>query len=500
MRKMYIYLLVITAVTCFFTWLYLKWLSVKSYWAVRGVPYLPPNPVLGSLDFLQRYNPGLWLRQLYKLNSPYVGIWFLWRPGLVVNSPDIARRILVKDFANFRNKYLSSGDSDPVGGLNLFTVNDPIWSFLRQRLSSVFTAAKLRVLQDYITLKAKELAQRIRNDRHNPIELKVMYVDFATDVIGTSAFGVPSDATLTGKGPMRSITYDFGKFGLMRGLTWCSIFFFPDLVDYLRLTFFPRKSQAFMKKMFRIMVKSREENAETRESKDLLDALIKLKKDKIDNNEEVSEDLLLAQAAIFLLGGFETSGSVLSWLTYEMTFNPDLQDKLYEELKEAKERIGDKDFDSQLLTELTYLNCCIKEGLRKYSSMGWLDRIAIADYRIDDKVTVKAGMPVYVNSIGMHYDPEYFPDPEKFDPDRFLPENEKDIKQYTYMPFGEGPRLCIGSRFAQTTLRHALSSVFLNFKLYPVAGKPKPIDVKIDNRSVLYLPGEPLYVRFEPRE
>lgn len=76
--------------------------------------------------------------------------------------------------------------------------------------------------------------------------------------------------------------------------------------------------------------------------------------------------------------------------------------------------------------------------------MGWLDRIAIADYEIDDKLTVKAGTPVYVNSTGMHYDPEYFPDPMKFDPDRFLPENEKNIKQYTYMPFGEGPRFCIG--------------------------------------------------------
>lgn len=64
-----------------------------------------------------------WLRKLYQLKSPYVGIWFFWRPGLVVNSPEIARRILVKDHANFRNRYLSSGKSDPIGGLNIFTVN-----------------------------------------------------------------------------------------------------------------------------------------------------------------------------------------------------------------------------------------------------------------------------------------------------------------------------------------------------------------------------------------
>lgn len=61
-----------------------------------------------------------------------------------------------------------------------------------------------------------------------------MYVDFTTDVIGTSAFGVESNATLTGKSTMRTITHDFGKFDIMRGISWCSIFFFPDLVDYFR--------------------------------------------------------------------------------------------------------------------------------------------------------------------------------------------------------------------------------------------------------------------------
>ncbi|XP_052742467.1 probable cytochrome P450 6g2 [Bicyclus anynana] len=317
--------ILVSVITCLAAWLYLKWVRVKNYWAERGVPCQPPNPLVGSLTFLQRHNPGIWLRQLYDSSTPYVGIWLLWRPALVVNSPEIARRILVKDFANFRNRYLSSGESDPIGGLNLFTVNDPIWSTMRNRLTAVFTAAKLRVLQDYIGLKAKELAQRIHNDIKNPINLKVMFVDYTTDIIGTSAFGVESNATLTGKGPMRSITYDFGKFGLMRGLSWCSIFFFPQLVDCFRLKFFPKESENYLKDVFRKIVKNREQNATgTNEAKDLLDALIKIKKEKM-GDEVVSEDLLIAQAAIFLFGGFETSGSILAFTTYELAFNPDVQ-------------------------------------------------------------------------------------------------------------------------------------------------------------------------------
>ncbi|XP_023938391.2 cytochrome P450 6k1-like isoform X2 [Bicyclus anynana] len=484
-------------------WLYIKWVRVRSYWAERGVPHQAPVPLLGSLTFLQRENPGVWMRQLYTSNRPYVGIWLLWRPALVVNSPEIARRILVKDFANFRNRYLGSGDSDPVGALNLFSVNDPVWSSMRNRLSVIFTAAKLKMLQDYIGLKARELAQRIRNDIENPINLKSMFVDYTTDVIGTSAFGVESNATLTGEGPMRSITHDFAKFDLMRGLSWCCIFFFPDLVNCFRLKFFPKKSENYLREVFNKIVKHREQHATgIIEVKDLLDALIKVKKEKMENHEAISEDLLIAQAAVFLFAGFETSGSALSLITYELAFKPDIQEKVYRELKEAQERagdVGDKDFDAKTLSELTYLNCCIKEGLRKYSPMGWLDRSAMTDYKIDDNLTVKAGTPVYINITGMHYDPNYFPEPEKFHPDRFLPENERNIKPYTYMPFGEGPRFCIGLRFAQMSLRYALSSILLNFKLHPVPDKPLPDNIKMDNRCLLFLPGEPLMVQFEPR-
>ena len=76
--------------------------------------------------------------------------------------------------------------------------------------------------------------------------------------------------------------------------------------------------------------------------------------------------------------------------------------------------------------------------------MGWLDRIAASDYQIDDTLTIEAGTVVYINSIGIHYDPKYFPEPKKFMPERFLPENANDIYPYSYLPFGDGPRFCIG--------------------------------------------------------
>lgn len=76
--------------------------------------------------------------------------------------------------------------------------------------------------------------------------------------------------------------------------------------------------------------------------------------------------------------------------------------------------------------------------------MGWLDRLALYDYKVNEQLTIPAQTVVYVNAIGMQRDDKYFPEPEKFRPERFLPENAKNIVPYSYLPFGEGPRMCIG--------------------------------------------------------
>ncbi|XP_045450257.1 cytochrome P450 3A19-like isoform X2 [Melitaea cinxia] len=323
-----------------------------------------------------------------------------------------------------------------------------------------------------------------------------MFVDYTTDVIGASAFGVKSDATLTGGGPLRDITRELTTFSLYRGIQWGSIFLFPELVDIFRFKLFPRSSIVYFEKIFRSMVAQRKANESYTEPRDLLDLLIKIQ----EENKSYTDELIISQAAIFLLGGFETSATNMTFILYELAYNQDVQEKLYQELAEAAERNGSEDFDIKVLSDLTYLECVFKEGLRKYTTMGWLDRIAMNDYKVDDKLTIEAGTVVYINSTGMHYDPKYFPDPHKFDPDRFLPENKDKIVPHSYLPFGEGPRFCVGKRFALTTVYFGLASILLNYKLRPCPNMPRPSDIKIDYRGILYLPGETLNVEFIPRK
>nr|QZP43543.1 cytochrome P450 monooxygenase CYP324A43 [Ephestia elutella] len=490
----------LVSIACLLAWLYLRWSKVSSFWADRNVPHLPPHPIWGTLTFLQQINVGLWMKNAYfQFSSPYIGIWLFWRPALIVNDPGIGKRILVKDSDNFRNRFLSSGKNDPIGALNIFTVNDPFWSSIRRRLTPLFTSAKLKSTHGLIVQKNTELMQRIRTDTMagKKIDIRNMYTDFTTDVFGIFAFGVDSNATVTGESHIRTVTKDFMKYSFWRGMAWSSIFFFPELVDIFGFTFFPKKSTDYFRKIYHSIAKQR--SVEGSDKKDLVDALLKIKEESEQTDEKISDDALIAQAAAFLQGGFDTSASALTFLTYELAYHQEIQEKLHDEIAELKSRLGDKVFHSEDLSSLTYLNCVINETLRKYPPMGFLDRVASKDYKIDESLTIPAGTPVYVNAIGMHYDPKYFPDPEEFNPDRFLPENEKSILPETFMPFGEGPRICIGMRFAKVSMLFAVAYIFLNYKVCPLPGFVNPNEVEIEKNGIFFIPFKNNPVEFVPR-
>lgn len=94
---------------------------------------------------------------------------------------------------------------------------------------------------------------------------------------------------------------------------------------------------------------------------------------------------------------------------------------------------------------LPYLDMIISETLRKYPPIGYQERVSAADYELPGSdIVIAKGTPVFASITGFHHDPNYFPDPEKFDPERFSSENKQTLPSHAYMPFGKGPRNCIG--------------------------------------------------------
>lgn len=184
---------------------------------------------------------------------------------------------------------------------------------------------------------------------------------------------------------------------------------------------------------------------------------------KSDKDDILSEEVAIAQAILFFIAGYETSATTLTMLCYELAKNPEIQEKLRKEvINKLKSTNGNISYD--LVNDIPYLDLVLAETLRMYPPVARLDRVCVKKYKLKDieiNPGEKIGIPVY----GLQNDPDYFPEPEKFRPERFLPEEKEQRHPFVYLPFGAGPRNCIGLRAAQVSMKICMVHLMKEFRL-----------------------------------
>jgi cytochrome P450 len=258
------------------------------------------------------------------------------------------------------------------------------------------------------------------------------------------------------------------------------------LVRYVGFSFFDKVSMNFFADVVRKTILARESlGGQKRE--DFLQLMLDAKSGKLDQDDDdkgqgaekkakLTEDLILAQCVLFFIAGFDTTESLLIFAAYELAINPEVQEKLYEEVNETLENNGGK-LTYDLVNKMPYLEMVISETLRKYPPAVRLDRrVVTSSYKVPgtevtwDKDTV-AVIPVFA----IHHDESIYPNPEKFIPERFSAEEKAGRHPYTYLPFGLGPRSCIAMRFALVEAKTAIAHLVHSFRLEPSAKTPIPV-------------------------
>lgn len=147
--------------------------------------------------------------------------------------------------------------------------------------------------------------------------------------------------------------------------------------------------------------------------------------------------------------GFDLVSNLLTTMAYELIANPEVQQKLYDEIKATHDMRQGKRLDYDTLQKMKYLDQVVTETLRKWPPASQLDRLCVKDYSYDDgdlKFSMKKGTELMIPVYGIHHDPQYYPNPERFDPERFSDENKDHIVPGSFLPFGNGPRNCIGKQ------------------------------------------------------
>jgi cytochrome P450 len=195
------------------------------------------------------------------------------------------------------------------------------------------------------------------------------------------------------------------------------------------------------------------------------DLLQNLMDARYSDGEGMSDELVLSESMQLLVAGHETSSNGLSWLLYLLSSHPECLERVRQEFDAV---LGDEPLSHAHVPRFEFTTQVIQEGLRLYPPFWMIDREAVADDRVGD-IEIPRGSTVIVYVYGAHHAPRYWENPESFDPERFVKGNEKLRTPFTYLPFGGGPRVCIGNQYAMLQILMILSAVLrkYDFELTP---------------------------------
>ncbi|XP_028644433.1 cytochrome P450 3A11-like isoform X2 [Grammomys surdaster] len=275
---------------------------------------------------------------------------------------------------------------------------------------------------------------------------------------------------------------------------------FPFLIpvyEMLNISVFPKDSIAFFQK-FVDRMKENFQDSKQKHRVNLLQLMMNAHNNSKDNesHQALSDTEITAQSIIFIFAAYESTSNTLSFVLYSLATHPDIQKKLQEEIDRALPNKAPPTYD--IVMEMEYLDMVLNETLRLYPTAARLGRACKKDVEIND-ILIPKGSAVIVPCYALHHDPEHWSEPEEFHPERFSKENMGSIDPYVYLPFGNGPRNCIGTRFALMSMKLALTKILQNFSFQScketqiplkLCGKPclkpiKPIDVKVVLRDAV---------------
>ena len=210
---------------------------------------------------------------------------------------------------------------------------------------------------------------------------------------------------------------------------------------------------------------------------------------------KIDYDNIIATATMLLLAGYDTTGTTMSYILYELALHEDCQEILYEEITNST---NSNKLEYDTLQSSPYLDMVIHETLRKHPVVATIERVCSKEYKLpNSNLILKKGDIVRVNNIGISMDADVFPNPEQWNPDNFSKENRAKRSPYSFMGFSLGPRNCLAMRFAMFEMKVAVSHIVSKFKILPCDRTSK--NIKVDPNSVLGSAKGGLWVTLEKR-
>ncbi|XP_015585624.1 cytochrome P450 9e2-like [Cephus cinctus] len=432
--------------------------------------------------------------------AKYAGMYDFTLPSIMIRDLELIKEIGIKHFDNFvDHKPLANPELDPLFAKNLFSLRGNKWREMRAILSPAFTSSKMKMMFELMSNCANEFADFVTTQRDtNIVEIRDAFSRYTNDIIATTAFGISINSMKERDNEFYKMGKDVTTFGFFNSMVFMIGQVNPKLTKSLKLRIINQRVSNFFEDIITSTIATT--IAQKIERPDMLQLLIQAKESGKAADLTIQD--MTAQAFIFFFRGFDTVSLAMCFTAYAIATNPEVQEKLQMEIDQVlKKSNGKITYDD--LKEMQYLDAVFNETLRMYSPVAELNRECTKSVELPPATpgakpcTVKPVTQIIIPVYGIHHDPQYFPEPDKFDPERFLDGSER-MTPSAYLPFGIGPRICIGNRFAIMECKLVLFHLLKKYNFRPCEKTTVPM--KFSTNSVLPGPVNGFWIKIESRK
>src|ERR1700732_5057670 len=388
------------------------------------------------------------------------------KEAIVTTNPAVIQHVLKTNAENYQKSEIQVKRMGHFLGKGLLTTHGEAWRTQRRLIQTGFDRKQLdalsSIMQDSLAESLRDFDRQVRS---GPVDIypQLMKITFA--MVARSLFGArlkDEDIDL-----VSHTICTVQEFIVRQTLQ-------PYLNPWFAVSGELRRHEDMRTRADCILLEYIRERRHQAPGHDLLQTLMDA---RYSDGEGMSDELVLSESMQLLVAGHETSSNALSWLLYLLSSRPDCVERLRQEFNSVLRGapLGYSD-----LPKFEFAAQVIQEALRLYPPFWMVDRMALSDDRVGD-LAIPQGSTVVVFIYGAHHSPQYWENPESFDPERFSKANEKLHRPFAYLPFGAGPRGCIGGNYAMLQILMILSVLLRKYDLRLTPGQ------KIEARPMVIL-------------
>ncbi len=378
-------------------------------------------------------------------HGPVTRMKILWETYYIIREPELIQQTLAQGHTKMQKDRFTH-ELSRVLGWGLVSSEGDLWRRQRKLVSHAFTPKRIKTYGDAMAAAGARTLADWKDGQE--IDASAAMSELTLDVVGKTLFDADVRGTAKEVGEALYVISDF----------------YVESLETLIPTpaWWPgRENRRFQKAVLSVdkiitdIVAERRGSGEDRG--DLLSALLHAK----DEQGAMSDQQLRDELVTLFLAGHETTSLALTYAFYFLSQNREMEQKAHEE---AVRVLGDRPANADDVERLDYIGRVIKEAMRLYPPVWTIGRELLEDIELAG-YTLEKGSTLLFSQWVTHRLPEYFPEPERFDPDRWLPERAEGIHKFAYFPFGGGPRICIGNHFAIMEAVLLLATLIRKYRL-----------------------------------